>query len=55
MNRLLRVFMKKELQKTSQEKFGIEKVLKRKGNKLHVKWKGHGNSVNSWNNEKDLE
>ena len=48
-------FYEKELQKTSQEKFGIEKVLKRKGNKLHVKWKGYGNSVNSWNNEKDLE
>ena len=27
----------KELQKTSQEKFGIEKVFKRKGDKLYVK------------------
>ena len=27
-------FYEKELQKTSQEKFRIEKVLKRKGNKL---------------------
>ena len=30
-------FYEKELQKTIKEKFRIEKVLKRKGNKLHVK------------------
>ena len=30
-------FFEKELQKTSQEKFGIEKVLKRKSDKLYVK------------------
>ena len=32
--------MKKELQKTNQEEFKIEKVIKRKGNKLYIKWKG---------------
>ena len=47
-------FYEKELQKTSQEKFGIEKVLKRKGNKLYVKWKGYDNSFNSWIDKKDL-
>ena len=36
-------FYEKELQKTSQEKFRIEKVLKRKGDKLHVKWNGYNN------------
>ena len=30
-------FYEKELQKTNQEKFTIEKVLKRKGDKLYVK------------------
>ena len=30
-------FYEKELQKNSQEKFRIEKMLKRKGNKLYVK------------------
>ena len=30
--------MKKELQKTNQEKFRVEKVIKRKGDKLYVKW-----------------
>ena len=43
----------KELQKTSQKEFTIEKVIKRKGNKLYVKWKGYDNSINSWINLKD--
>ena len=47
-------FYEKELQKSSQEKFRIEKVLKRKGHKLYVKWKGYNNSLNSWINKKDL-
>ena len=54
-NQLLEVFMKKELQKTNQEKFRIEKVLKMKDNKLYVKWKGYDNSFNNWIDEKDLE
>ena len=33
-------FYEKELQKTSQKEFRIEKALKRKGDKLYVKWKG---------------
>ena len=40
-------FYEKELEKTSQEKFRIEKVLKRKGGKLYVKWKGYNNRFNS--------
>ena len=48
-------FYEKGLQKTSQEKFRIEKVLKRKGDKLYVKWKGYNNSFNNWIDEKDLE
>ena len=47
-------FYEKELQKTSQEKFRIEKVLKRKAGKLYVKWKGYNNSFNSWIDKKDL-
>ena len=47
--------MKLELQKTSQENFRIEQVLKRKGDKLHVKWKGCNNRFNSWIDKKDLE
>ena len=48
-------FYGKELQKTSQEKFSIEKVVKRKGDKLYVKWKGYDNSFNSWINKKDIK
>ena len=36
-------FYGKELQKTIQEKFRIENVFKRKGDKLYVKWKGYDN------------
>ena len=43
----------KELQKTSQEKFRLEKIIKRKGDKLYVKWKGYDSSFNSWINKKD--
>ena len=28
----------KELQKTNQQEFTIEKVIRRKGNKLYIKW-----------------
>ena len=45
-------FYEKELQKTNQKEFRIEKVIKRKGN--NVKWKGYDNSFNSWIDEKDL-
>ena len=48
-------FYEKELEKTSQEKFRIEKVLTRKGDKLYLRWKGYDNSFNSWINKKDLE
>ena len=47
-------FHEKESQKTSQEKFRTEKILKRKGNKLHVKWKGYENRFNSWIEKNDL-
>ena len=41
-------FYEKESQKTNQGEFRIEKVIKRKGNKIYVKWKGYNNSFNSW-------
>ena len=41
---IIGTFYEKELQKTSQEEFRIEKVIKRKGNKIYVKWKGYDNS-----------
>ena len=47
-------FYQKESQKTNQEKHKIEKVIKRKGDKLYVKWKGYVNSFNSWIDKKDI-
>ena len=44
----------KELQKTNKKEFRIEKVIKRKGDKLYVKWKGYDNSFNNWINKKGL-
>ena len=47
-------FYEKELQKTNQEKFRIEKVLKRKGDKLNVKWKRYVSRFSSGIDKKDL-
>ena len=50
--KVIGTFYEKELQKTNQKEFRIEKILKRKGDKLYVKWKGYDNSFNSWINKK---
>ena len=47
-------FYEKELQKTNQRKNRIEKVIKRKGDRLYVKRQGYDNSFNKWINKKDL-
>ena len=46
-------FYKNEFQKANQKQFRIQKVIKRKGDKLYIKWKGYNNSFNSWIDEKD--
>ena len=48
------IFCEKELQKTDQQEFRIEKIIERKGYKLYVKCKGYDNSFSSWINKKDL-
>ena len=47
-------FYEKELQKTSQKEFRIEKLIIGKGNKLYVKWKRYNKYFNSWIDKKDL-
>ena len=47
-------FYEKELQKVSQKEFRIEKLIKRKGDKLYVKWKGYDNSFDSRIDKKDI-
>ena len=34
-------FYKKELQKANQKELKVEKIIKRKGDKIYVKWKGY--------------
>ena len=51
---IIGTFYEKELQKTNQKEFRIEKVIKKKGDKLYVKWKGYDNSFNTWIDQKDL-
>ena len=40
---IIRTFYEKELHKTNQKEFRIQKVIKRKGDKSYVKWKGYNN------------
>ena len=47
-------FYENELQKTNKKEFRIEKVIKRKGYKLYVKWNGYNNSFNSWIDKKRI-
>ena len=54
MTKLLEHFNEKVLQKTNQQEFRIEKVIKRKGDKLYVKWKDYDSLLNSWIDKNDL-
>ena len=47
-------FYEKESQKIDQQELRIEKVIKKRGYKIYVKWKAYDNSFNSWIDEKDL-
>ena len=47
-------YYKKELQKRNQKEFRVEKVIKRKGNKIYVKWKCYNISFNNWIDKKDI-
>ena len=40
---IIGTYYEKELQKTNQQGFRIERVIKRKRGKLYVKWKGCDN------------
>ena len=51
---IIRKFYEKELQKTNQKEFRVEKVIKRRGDKLYVKWKEYNNSFNGWIDKKNI-
>jgi hypothetical protein len=46
-------FYEQEMQKSNQNTFCIEKVLKTKGDKIFVKWMGYSDGFNSWIDNKD--
>ena len=48
-------FYEPELQKTHQEVFRIEKIIRKKDGKYLVKWMGYPESFNSWVDEKDIQ
>ena len=50
---IIGIFYKNELQKTNQKEFRIKNVIKRKGDKLNVKWKGYDNLFYSRIDKKD--
>ena len=50
---IIGTFHEKELQKTNEQEFRIEKVIRRKDDKLDAKWKGYDNSFNNWIDKKD--
>ena len=47
-------FYEPELQKTEQQVFRIEKVIKKEKGRSFVKWKGYSDKFNSWVDNKDL-
>ena len=47
-------FYRRELQKMRQKEFRVEKIIKRKDNKLYLNWKGYNSSFNSWIDKKDI-
>ena len=46
--KLMGDFMKRNCSKQIKKKYRVEKLIKRKGNKLYFKWKGYDNSFSSW-------
>ena len=50
------VFYEKELQKSKNVtgEYIIEKILKIKGNKIYVKWRGYSNNFNQWINKSGI-
>ena len=41
-------FYKEQLQKTRQEIYRVDRVLRKRGNEVLVKWSGYPDKFNSW-------
>ena len=51
---IIETFYKKELQKTKKKYFYTEKTIKKKSDKLNIKWKRYNNSFNNLVNKRDI-
>ena len=49
---IVSMFYQKEFQKANQREFWMEKVIKRKSDKLYAKWQGYDDSFNGWMDKK---
>ena len=54
MKNLLQFFMKENCKKQIKKSLELKKLIKRKGDRLYVRWKGNDNSFNSWINKKEI-
>ena len=52
--KIVGAFYEKELRKANQKNFRIKKIIKKKCDKLYLKWKGCDNSFSSWIDKKDI-
>ena len=48
------IFYEKESQKTNQKEFRTERVIKRRGDKFYIQWKGYDSLFNSCIDKKDI-
>ena len=51
---IIETFYEKRSAKNKSRIIQNRKVIKKKGDKLQVKWKGYHNAINSWIYEKDI-
>ena len=47
-------FYERKFKKVNQEEVRVEKVIKREGDKLCIKWKGYDDSFKSWIDKKEV-
>ena len=47
-------FYKKELKETNEKEFRVETIIKIKGDKPYVKWKGYNSSFNNSIDKRDF-
>ena len=48
------IYNEKEFQKRKKTKLRVEKVIKRRGDKLYVKWKGYDTLFYTWIDKKGI-